>query len=85
MRSLTDVVSASDFSGTNESEYLETILVAVPTNLTKEWDASYERLTQMVVPRSSVELAKDEDYVLYSVTVFRRVKDEFAQKAREKK
>jgi len=75
MRSLADVVSASDFSGTNDSEYLETILVAVPKcvtssswrllclywptclltcrNITKEWEASYERLTQMVVPRSS--------------------------------
>ncbi|GAA5933655.1 H(+)-transporting V1 sector ATPase subunit C [Sporobolomyces koalae] len=85
MRSLQDVVSASDFSGTNESEYLETILVAVPKNLVKEWDASYERLTQMVVPRSSVKLAEDEEYVLFSVTIFRRVKDDFAQKAREKK
>ncbi|GAA5907418.1 H(+)-transporting V1 sector ATPase subunit C [Sporobolomyces salmoneus] len=85
MRSLADVVSASDFAGTNESEYLETVLVAVPKNLTKEWDASYERLTQMVVPRSSVKLAEDEEYVLFSVTIFRRIKDEFSQKAREKK
>lgn len=30
MRSLADVVSAEDFAGTNDSEYLETILVAVP-------------------------------------------------------
>jgi len=30
MRSLADVVSASDFASTNGSEYLETILVAVP-------------------------------------------------------
>lgn len=129
MRSLADVVSASDFSGTNDSEYLETILVAVPKyafpspiptpdttdsrvsllnrNITKEWEASYERLTQMVVPRSSTyvclifhqyatpidkilrpscrKLAEDEEYVLYSVTIFRRIKDEFSQKAREKK
>ncbi|GAA5844192.1 hypothetical protein JCM3766R1_000964, partial [Sporobolomyces carnicolor] len=84
MRSLVDVVSAQDFAGTNESEYLETVLVAVPKNLTKEWDASYERLTQMVVPRSSVKLAQDEEYVLFSVTIFRRVKDEFSQKARER-
>ncbi|GAA6003703.1 hypothetical protein JCM10207_003555 [Rhodosporidiobolus poonsookiae] len=85
MRSLADVVSASDFAGTDKSEYLETILVAVPKNLVKEWDASYERLTQMVVPRSSVKLAEDDEFVLFSATLFRRVKDEFAQKAREKK
>lgn len=74
MRSLNDVVSASDFAATNHSEYLETALVAVPKwvltrhrtsglgreltdrllrNSVKEWDSSYERLTQMVVPRSS--------------------------------
>ncbi|GAA5889694.1 hypothetical protein JCM5296_002434 [Sporobolomyces johnsonii] len=85
MRSLADVVSASDFAGTNNSEYLETVLVAVPKNLTKEWEASYERLTQMVVPRSSTKLAQDDEFVLFSVTLFRRVRDEFAQKAREKK
>ncbi|GAA5979925.1 hypothetical protein JCM5350_005542 [Sporobolomyces pararoseus] len=85
MRSLADVVSKEDFSGTNDSEYLETVLVAVPKNLTKEWDSSYERLTQMVVPRSSTKLAEDEEYVLYSVTIFRRIKDDFSQKAREKK
>ncbi|GAA5832442.1 hypothetical protein JCM11251_006455 [Rhodosporidiobolus azoricus] len=85
MRSLADVVSASDFAGTNQSEYLETILVAVPKNLGKEWDNTYERLTQMVVPRSSVKLAEDDDFILFSVTIFRRVKDEFSQKAREHK
>jgi len=31
------------------------------------------------------KLAEDEEYVLYSVTIFRRIKDEFSQKAREKK
>ncbi|GAA6018241.1 hypothetical protein JCM8202_000235 [Rhodotorula sphaerocarpa] len=85
MRSLNDVVSASDFAATNHSEYLETALVAVPKNSVKEWDSTYERLTQMVVPRSSTKLAEDDEYVLFSVTLFRRVKDEFAQKAREKK
>ncbi|BGP17803.1 hypothetical protein JCM10213_001696 [Rhodosporidiobolus nylandii] len=85
MRSLADVVSASDFAGTNQSEYLETILVAVPKNLVKDWEATYERLTQMVVPRSSTKLAEDDEFVLFSTTLFRRVKDEFSQKAREKK
>lgn len=68
-------MSAEDFAGTNESEYLETVLVAVPKcvrsparfpacpltslllllsrNSVKEWETSYERLSQMVVPRSS--------------------------------
>ncbi|SGZ26235.1 BQ5605_C024g09865 [Microbotryum silenes-dioicae] len=84
-RSLADVVSAKDFAGTSESEYLETVLVAVPKNLVKEWENSYERLCQMVVPRSSSKLASDDEFVLYGVTIFRRVKDEFSQKCREAK
>ncbi|CAJ0924564.1 17816_t:CDS:2 [Entrophospora sp. SA101] len=36
-----------------DSEYLETLLVAVPKNLYKEWHSKYETITQMIVPRSS--------------------------------
>lgn len=35
--------------------------------------------------RNCRKLAQDDEYALFSVTLFRRVKDEFAQKAREKK
>jgi len=69
----------------HESEYLETLLVAVPTNLKKDWESKYERLTSMVVPRSTSKITSDDEYVLYSVIVFKRVHDEFAQKCRENK
>ncbi|KAG0199695.1 Vacuolar ATP synthase subunit C, partial [Mortierella sp. GBA30] len=36
-----------------DSEYLETLVVAIPKTLYKEWLNKYETLTQMVVPRSS--------------------------------
>ncbi|KAL8280239.1 hypothetical protein RQP46_007353 [Phenoliferia psychrophenolica] len=85
MRSLAEVVSEDDFAGTNESEYLETVLVAVPKNLVKEWETTYERLSAMVVPRSSTKLASDDDFVLFSCAIFRRVHDDFAQKCRENK
>ncbi|KAJ1834983.1 Vacuolar ATP synthase subunit C [Coemansia sp. RSA 2706] len=65
------------------SDYLQTLFVAVPRNLTKEWRNSYERLTDMVVPRSSAKLAEDSEYALYSVVVFKRVIDEFSNKARD--
>lgn len=39
----------------------------------------------MVVPRSSNKLAQDDEYALYNVTVFKKVRDEFVQKARENK
>lgn len=53
MRSLAEVVKPETFKDTTDSEYLDTLLVAVPKNLAKEWNTSYERLTSMVVPRSS--------------------------------
>ncbi|KAM0749450.1 ATPase, V1 complex, subunit C [Meredithblackwellia eburnea MCA 4105] len=85
IRSLADIVTADDFKGTADSEYLTTALVAVPKNLVKEWETSYERLTSMVVPRSATKLASDDEFILYSVAIFRRVLDEFSQKCRENK
>ncbi|EST08592.1 ATPase, V1 complex, subunit C [Kalmanozyma brasiliensis GHG001] len=83
-RSLADVVHKEDFVDP-KSEYLETLLVAVNKNNTKDWSAKYERLTQMVVPRSSHKIDTDDEYALFTVTVFKKVKDEFVQKCRENK
>ncbi|KAI0082235.1 ATPase, V1 complex, subunit C [Panus rudis PR-1116 ss-1] len=81
VRSLADVVKPEHFI--QDSEYLETVLVAVPKTLAKDWNAKYERLTNFVVPRSSVLIASDDDYALFGVVIFRRVHDEFVQKCRE--
>lgn len=68
IRSLADIVSRDHF--VHDSEYLETVLVAVPKYVddvernilslkgssranVKDWNSKYERLTTMVVPRSS--------------------------------
>ncbi|KAF9243802.1 ATPase V1 complex subunit C [Melanogaster broomeanus] len=83
VRSLVDVVSKEDTI--QDSEYLQTCLVAVPKALTKEWNAKYERLTGMVVPRSSSLIASDDEYTLFGVVIFKRVHDEFVQKCRENK
>jgi len=83
LRSLVDVVSKDDF--VQDSEYLETLLVAVPKSNVKDWNSKYERLSSMVVPRSSTSIASDEEYTLFGVVVFRRVHDEFVQKCRENK
>ncbi|KAF9480443.1 ATPase, V1 complex, subunit C [Pholiota conissans] len=82
-RSLADVVSKDDFI--QDSEYLETLLVAVPKLLVKDWNVKYERLTSMVVPRTSNLIASDDDFSLFSVVIFRRVHDDFIQKCREQK
>jgi len=68
-----------------DSEYIETLFIAVPKSLVREWNSKYERLASMVVPRSSSSLASDEDYTLFSVVIFRRVRDEFVNKCRENK
>lgn len=84
VRSLADVVHKEDFADL-QSEFLETLLVAVPKNNVKEWQSKYERLTSMVVPRSSRKLAADDEFALFNVTVFKKVKSEFVNKCRENK
>lgn len=39
----------------------------------------------MVVPRSAVHVAQDEEYVLFAVTTFKKTSAEFLQKCREQK
>jgi len=82
-RSLVDVVSKEDMI--QDSEYMQTCLVAVPKTLTKEWNAKYERLTAMVVPRSSSPIASDDEYTLFGVVIFKKVHDAFVQSCRENK
>ncbi|EKD13166.1 uncharacterized protein L3040_002967 [Drepanopeziza brunnea f. sp. 'multigermtubi'] len=68
-----------------DSEYLETHLVAVPNNSKKEFLKSYETLSPMVVPRSSVEITKDDEFTLFGVTTFKKHSAEFQHKCREMK
>ncbi|KAJ3343385.1 SPS-sensor component ptr3 [Gonapodya sp. JEL0774] len=83
VRGLGDIVKKEHF--VLDSEYLSTVVVAVPKNLYKEWISSYETLAQMIVPRSSQLIAEDDEFGLYTVTLFQRVIEEFTQKARENK
>ncbi|KAI1094188.1 ATPase, V1 complex, subunit C [Rostrohypoxylon terebratum] len=82
-KSLTPIVNPSLL--VQDSEYLETHLVAVPTNLKKDYLKSYETISPMVVPRSSIQVAQDEEFILFAVTTFRKHSAEFQQKCREQK
>lgn len=82
-KSLTPIVDPSLL--VRDSEYLETHLVAVPSNLKKEYLKSYETVSPMVVPRSSVQVAQDDEFVLFAVTTFKKHSAEFQQKCREQK
>ncbi|KAI0025442.1 ATPase, V1 complex, subunit C [Xylariomycetidae sp. FL0641] len=82
-KSLTPIVDPSLL--VQDSEYLETHLIAVPTNLKKDFLRSYETLAPMVVPRSAQQVAQDEEFILFAVTTFKKHAAEFLQKCREQK
>ncbi|KAG6066317.1 hypothetical protein E4U32_006239 [Claviceps aff. humidiphila group G2b] len=68
-----------------DSEFIETHLIAVPTNSKKEFLKSYETLAPMVVPRSSVEVEHDDEFTLFAVATFKKHSAEFIHKCREQK
>ncbi len=68
-----------------DSEYLETHLIAVPNSSAKEFTRSYETLSPMVVPRSATFISQDDEFSLYAVTTFKKHGQEFVHKCREKK
>ena len=84
-RSLASVVNPNTLLAPDASEYLQQVLLAVPNVLVKEYLKSYESVAPMVVPRSSTELAKDDEFTLFAVTVFKKHSVEFVHKCREKR
>jgi len=75
MRNLNQIVKKDDVI--QNSEYLETLMVAVPTNLENEWKNNYETLTDYVVPKSARLIENDDEYGLWGVTLFKKVIEEF--------
>ena len=82
-RSLTPVVDPSLLI--QDSEHLETHLVAVPSPLVKEFLKSYETIAPMVVPRSATKVTSDDEFTLFAVTGFKKHGQEFIHKCRERK
>jgi len=82
-KSLTPVVDPSLLI--QDSEYLETHLVVVPNNSKKDFIRTYETISPMVVPRSSVEVTHDDEFTLFAVTTFKKHSSEFQHKCREMK
>lgn len=82
-RNLADLVKKEHFI--LDSEYLTTLLVIVPKAIFNDWQSHYERLTDMVVPASSQLITQDQDFGLFTVTLFKKVVEEFKLHAREKK
>ncbi|XP_017381128.1 V-type proton ATPase subunit C 2 isoform X3 [Cebus imitator] len=82
-RTLSDIVSKEDF--VLGSEYLITLLVIVPKPNYSQWQKTYESLSDMVVPRSTKLITEDKEGGLFTVTLFRKVIEDFKSKARENK
>jgi V-type H+-transporting ATPase subunit C len=82
-RNLSDIVKKEDV--VVNSEYLTTLIVVVPKSLYREWDQKYEKLADMVVPRSSKRIHEDAEYGLFTVSLFKKVVDEYKLHARENK
>ncbi|KMZ64235.1 V-type proton ATPase subunit C [Zostera marina] len=81
VRDISNLVKPEDII---TSEHLVTLVAVIPIYSQKDWLASYESLTNFVVPRSSKKLYEDNEYALYTVTLFDRVADNFKTAAREK-
>lgn len=82
-RNLGDLVKKEHFI--SDSEYMTTLLVVVPKISIQDWNITYERLANMIVPRSSQMVHQDNDHALFTVTLFKKAVDEFKTHAREKK
>lgn len=83
IKSLHSIVTRDDFI--LDSEHLTTLLLAIPLASKQDFLNSYETLTEFVVPRSAKELAQDQEYILYSITIFKKYESTFLSKARELK
>lgn len=80
-RTLGDLVKRDQF--VLNSEYLTTLLIVVPRSSYPDWNGKYEKLTDMVVPRSTELIYEDNEHGLFTVTLFSKVVDEFKLHARE--
>ncbi|GCF01021.1 vacuolar ATP synthase subunit C [Zygosaccharomyces mellis] len=83
VRSLHDIVKPEDFI--LNSEYLTTLLVAVPKNLRTTFEKTYESLAKNIVPGSASIISQDSEYILYNVHLFKKSVQDFNAAAREKK
>jgi len=81
VRDLSNLIKPEDMV---TSEHLVTLLSIVPKYSQKDWLSSYESLDTFVVPRSSKKIYEDNEYALYTVTLFAKVVDNFKVHAREK-
>jgi len=82
VKDLTELVKESHVI---ETEYMETLFVAVPKQASKQFLLTYETLVEFVLPRSAIVIDEDAEFVLYRIVMFRKVSEDFKTFARERK
>ncbi|VDP93532.1 unnamed protein product [Echinostoma caproni] len=82
-RDLGDIVKGEQF--VVGSEYMATLVVVIPRSSYNEWLSCYETLTDMVVPKSSELIFEDQDHGLWTVTIFRKMVEDFKNRCRERR
>lgn len=68
-----------------ESDYLTTLYVVMATYSIDEFEKCYETLCDLVVPRSSRQVAADNEHTIVAVTVFRKSVEAFKSACRDKR
>ena len=57
----------------------------VPSSARKDFLRTYETIAEMVVPRSALQIAQDDEFTLFAVTTFKKTSADFLHKCREQK
>lgn len=83
IKSLHEIVKKDNFI--QNSDYLKTILLAIPNSIENEFLNNYETISKFVVPRSANLISKDNEFSLYSVIIFKKFENEFLHASRENK
>jgi V-type H+-transporting ATPase subunit C len=68
-----------------DTEYLVSVFVVVNDHSVDAFMKEYESLNNWVVPRSAIEVTREEDLVLFRVVIFKKVLADFKTSAREKR
>jgi len=68
-----------------DSEFIETHLVVVPSNSAGDFITVYETLAPMVVPRSAFQVVQDPEHSLFAVSTFKKHSKDFLSACREHK
>jgi len=82
VRGLADIVTEDNIM---ESDYMTTLFVVVPKLSLKDFESTYEKMADYVVPMSGKLLNEDSEFGLYKVVIFRKSLDQFRANAREKR